>query len=186
MKTISTNSLIGLVLAAGESKRMKTDKAFITYHQIPQYLHAANMLNEICFRTIINGKSFDYNNQFEVIVDDKRFRNVGPIGGVLTANQLFPDASIFVLGVDYPFLKQETLLNLYQSFVSSQRSVCFKHPVSQLIEPLIAIYHQSDLNGLRDFFDSGQTSLRHFLSQMNPLILETASASELTSVDEPL
>ncbi len=186
LETISQNSLIGLVLAAGESKRMKTDKAFLTYHHLPQYLHAANMLSEFCDKTLISGKSIQYTNEFEVIVDDRSFQNNGPMGGVLTALNQYPTASFFILGVDYPFLQHHNLETLYQNFKTCQKSVCFRHPVSKIIEPLIAIYHRSDLSSLQNFYNQKQTSMQHFLSQINPLILETATAKELTSVDEPL
>lgn len=176
---------IGIVLAAGKSSRMKADKAFIQYHNLPQYLHVANSLSTLCSQVYING-SANYPQANFVFQDLDMYQNNGPIGGVLSAMSLFPNLSLFVHAIDYPFLNSETLKSLHQHFLSSNKTVCFRHPESFFLEPLIAIYHKDDLPKLHDFYNSGQSSLRHFLASINPLILNHASATELTSVDEPL
>lgn len=176
---------VGIVLAAGKSSRMKADKAFIQYHNVPQYLHVTNELMPYCSGVKLNG-SANYPNAIHVFDDLDEYRNNGPISGILTAVSLFPNQSLFVHAIDYPFIQSNSLNALFQQFLAVDKTVCFRHPDSQFLEPLIAIYHKKDLAKLFDFYNSGQSSMRHFLTSLNPLILNQASATELTSVDEPL
>ncbi len=176
---------VGIVLAAGKSSRMKADKAFLNYHSTPQYMHVENELKPYCCHVQINGFA-NYPNALHVFKDLEIYQNNGPISGILTAVSLFPNQSLFIHAIDYPYIQSDTLNALFQQFLAFDKTVCFRHPDSKFLEPLIAIYHKNDLEKLLDFYNSGQSSMRHFLTQLNPLILNQASAIELTSVDEPL
>lgn len=183
---IQIPSIMGVVLAAGKSTRMETDKAFIQYNQLPQYEYVAQQLSPFCEEVLINGQSKYYETQFQVFEDDSKFKENGPIGGLLTASEKFPANSIFVVACDYPFLTQASLKVLFDTFVLSQKTVCFRNSESQFIEPLIAIYHVSDLMKLIEFYNSGQTSLRVFLTLINAVILDCNSNRELLSIDAPI
>lgn len=183
---IQIPSIIGVVLAAGKSTRMGTDKAFIQYNQLPQYEYVAQQLSSFCAEVFINGHSKHYETQFQVFGDRPEFKENGPIGGLLTASEKFPSNSIFLVACDYPFLTQASLKVLFDTFVLSQKTVCFRNLESQFIEPLIAIYHVNDLMKLLEFYNSGQTSLRVFLTTINPVILDCNSSRELFSVDAPI
>lgn len=177
---------MGVVLAAGKSTRMKTDKSFIHYHHLPQYEYVAQQLSQFCNGVCINGHPKKYDTQFKVFLDDPEYQQNGPISGVLSASKNFPDQSLFILACDYPFLTTETLKILYDNFISDKKTVCFRNLESQFIEPLIAIYHLNDLKKLLEFYNSGQTSLLCFLKSINAVILDCNTSKELLSVDEPL
>jgi hypothetical protein len=53
------------------------------------------------------------------------------------------------------------------------------------LEPLVAIYSSEDLKKLYHFWQSKQTSLRHFLEFINPLILPTPHINDILSIDTP-
>ena len=176
---------IGLILAAGKSSRMKVDKAFVRYHDQPQFEYAANQLMPFVEEVFISGKeNNDYGN-FEVIFDQKEFENNGPISGLLSAFQLYPNCSIFLLGCDYPYLSIEVLKLLNDKFLESKKSVCFMNNTNGYLEPLVAIYTADDLKKLMDFWQSKQTSLRHFLESINPLILPAPHNNDILSIDIP-
>lgn len=180
------NSMIGVVLAAGKSTRMKTDKAFIKYHQLPQYEYVANELKQFCDPVYINGQPKQYQSNFSMFEDDPEFENNGPLSGVLSAIKRFPGTSLFIHACDYPYITTNSLAQLFNAFLEHQKTVCFRNTSTQIIEPLIAIYHVNDLMKLVEFYNSGQTSLRVFLTTINALILDNHQSCELLSVDAPL
>lgn len=180
------NSMIGVVLAAGKSTRMKTDKAFIKYHQLPQYEYVANELRQFCDPVYINGQPKQYQSNFSLFEDDPEFENNGPLSGVLSVIKRFPGNSLFIHACDYPYITTNSLAQLFNAFLEHQKTVCFRNTSTQIIEPLIAIYHVNDLMKLVEFYNSGQTSLRVFLTTINALILDNHQSRELLSVDAPL
>ena len=181
-----SNQLIGLILAAGKSSRMKVDKAFINYHEKPQFEYAANQLLPFVDNVIISGKENITYGNFKVVPDQQEFENNGPIGGLLSAMKFYPDCSFFLLGCDYPYLSNESLKILKVNFLESKKSVCFLNNINGYLEPLVAIYSSQDLKKLMPFWQSKQTSLRHFLDLINPLILTAPHNNEILSIDTPI
>jgi molybdopterin-guanine dinucleotide biosynthesis protein A len=51
------------------------------------------------------------------------------------------------------------------------------------LEPLVAIYAAEDLKKLIPFWQSQQTSLRHFLESINPVILPVPQNNDILSID---
>lgn len=182
---IHSNQLIGLILAAGNSSRMKVDKAFINYHEKPQFDYAANQLLPFVDKVIISGKENTTYGNFEVVIDQQEFKNNGPISGLLSALEFYPNASFFLLGCDYPYVSNELLKILKDKFLESNKSVCFINDSNVYLEPLVAIYSSEDLKKLIPFWQSKQTSLRHFLESTNPVILPSPQNNEILSVDTP-
>jgi molybdopterin-guanine dinucleotide biosynthesis protein A len=181
-----SNQLVGLILAAGKSSRMKVDKAFISYHEKPQFEHAANQLLPFANKVIISGKENAAYENYEVVLDQKEFQNNGPISGLLSALKFYPNASFFLLGCDYPYVSNESLKILNDKFLESNKSVCFINNTNGYLEPLVAIYSSEDLKKLMPFWQSKQTSLRYFLEFINPLILPAPHNNDILSIDTPI
>ena len=180
-----SNQLVGLILAAGKSSRMKVDKAFISYHDKPQFEHAANQLLPFVNKILISGKENAAYYNYEVVLDQKEFHNNGPISGLLSALKFYPNASFFLLGCDYPYVSNESLKILNDTFLETNKSVCFINKTNGYLEPLVAIYSSEDLKKLFQFWQSKQTSLRHFLETINPVILPAPHKNEILSIDTP-
>ena len=180
-----SNQLVGLILAAGKSSRMLVDKAFINYHEKPQFEYAANQLLPFVNKVIISGKENATYGNYEVVLDQKEFENNGPISGLLSALKFHPNASFFLLGCDYPYVSNESLKILNDNFLESNKSVCFLNNTNGYLEPLVAIYAAEDLKKLIPFWQSQQTSLRHFLESINPVILPVPQNNDILSIDTP-
>jgi molybdopterin-guanine dinucleotide biosynthesis protein A len=60
------------------------------------------------------------------------------------------------------------------------------NPQSGYLEPLVALYSASDLDNLKSFLVHGNQSLRHFLGQVNCLVLHMSPGDSLTSIDNPV
>jgi molybdopterin-guanine dinucleotide biosynthesis protein A len=180
-----SNQLIGLILAAGKSSRMKVDKAFINYHDKPQFEYAANQLLSLVNKVIISGKENTNYGNFEVVLDQQDFENNGPIGGLLSAIKIYPASSFFILGCDYPYVSNDSLKILNDKFLETNKSICFMNNDNGYLEPLVAIYSSEDLKKLFAFWQSKQTSLRHFLEFINPVILQMPHKNDILSIDTP-
>ena len=177
-------ALMGLVIAGGKSSRMGKNKALIEYHGMPQWRYVQEQLSHFCSRVLINHND-DQITDSDILTDGVGFCDHGPISGLLTAVSQYPDQCIFVMGIDYPLLQTETLNDLWQTYRIRNQSVCFKNPTSDILEPLCAIYHSSDLRHIFDWFNNGNDSLRKFLASRNPVILIPNNTEELKSFDTP-
>jgi molybdopterin-guanine dinucleotide biosynthesis protein A len=62
--------------------------------------------------------------------------------------------------------------------------VCYLNPETGYAEPLLAIYEVSAIKKLLPYFQSGQTSLLHFLKSISTHFI-TGNALSLKSIDNP-
>lgn len=178
--------LNGLVLCGGESLRMGQPKALLEYHNQPQFLYVAGLLQHFCQQVFISvnmavGDFHDYT----IIADAEKYKNAGPISGVLSTIEQYPETSLLVAACDYPYLQQSDLSQLFREPSDHYDAVCFMHPESQLAEPLIAIYHQSCFKKMKDWFIDGGQSLRKFLEQINTRFISPGNPLFLKSHDTP-
>ena len=179
----SVRPRVGLVLAGGESRRMGRDKAFIVRSGRPAYAHATELLTPHCTRIAVSGPK-DY-PPFERLPDAMEFAGCGPLSGVLTAAERFPEHDLFVLGVDYPDLKPEALERLAVGRMLTGKSTCFRQADGDGLEPLVAIYRAEELVELRRWFEAGRESMRKFLEGCDVCALPYDARLGLVSVDAP-
>lgn len=176
----------GLVLCGGESSRMGQPKALLRYHDEPQFLHTAALLQHFCRQVFISvNVDIGDSRGYVIIPDAEQYKNVGPIGGMLSAIEQYNQTSILVAACDYPHLQQNDLLQLLHEYAEHYEAVCFVHPDSKLAEPLIAIYHPSCFKKMQDYFNGGGQSLRKFLGQIPTKLITPKNTAALKSYDTP-
>lgn len=178
--------LLGLILAGGNSTRMKTDKAFLNYFGQPQIYHLAQKLTPICkpiLLSVNNNQIVKKSEHYQVLYDSATYRNLGPIGALLTAFKAYPNKAFLVLGCDYPWLTYADIFLLKLAFEKHQKTVTFYNPETQLREPLLGIYHPNDLEKLPDFYLNGNTGLRFFLNEIYAIKVNPTHINSITSVD---
>lgn len=172
----------GLVLTGGRSRRMGRDKALIAYHGENQLVHTANLLLRHCSQVYISCRAdqiADYRGfGFPLVAD--AYLDIGPLGGLLSAQKLVPGAAWLTAACDLPFLDGTLLAEL----VSNRNPFAFatapKQESSEKPEPLCAIYeskcrmpllmrHAAGNNSLRDFLED---SAIHYLSVRDQQVLD--------------
>lgn len=130
--------LYGLVLAGGRSRRMETDKSQIVYSGAPQSQKLLQMMQQLCGdKTFVSCRQ---DQQFSCQRIDDSFINMGPMGGILSAMMLHPEAAWLVAAVDMPFLQIEHLDHLIASRQALKVATAYRNPQNSLPEPLLAIY----------------------------------------------
>ncbi|MFA9212744.1 MAG: NTP transferase domain-containing protein [Candidatus Methylacidiphilales bacterium] len=182
------NELVGVVLAGGKSSRMATDKAFINYHGKAQIYFLSEQLKMVTNNVIlsINQKQkSEIDTQYEFIVDSEKYLDSGPINGLLTTHEKYPNKPLIVLACDYPLLSLTDILNLKFTFLKHQKTTTFFNPESGFREPLLGVYHPNDLAKLLAFYNNGNTSLQQFLNTIDAIKLEAINLQNIKSIDNP-
>jgi len=121
--------------------------------------------------------------QYPIIIDDVKYENKGPICAILSALEIHKNTSFLVLACDYPLLTFDDILKLKTVWENGDSSVSFYNNETNFREPLLAIYHQNDLEKLVQFYNEGNTSLQYFLNEINAKKINAKSNKSLTSID---
>jgi len=174
------NTLSGVVLAGGESRRMGKDKAIMEYHHMPQWQWTKELISPFCESVFVSSNSLDIG-----IKDDKKFENNGPISGILTIYSKYPKLNLFVLGVDYPNLNLTSVTTLVDVFKLTGRSVFYINDETDRIEPLIGIYNNELLNYVKSEFINGENSLSRILQKSEACFVRHRKSEVLKSFDYP-
>jgi molybdopterin-guanine dinucleotide biosynthesis protein A len=179
---VTRKVLYGLVLAGGESRRMGQDKALLMRDGKSQLEHVATLLAEVTGRVFVSTRKEQCDeqerSQFDQIVD--RYENMGPIAGIMSAMDEYPEADWLVVACDLPNIDAATLQYLIENKSGTAPFTAFKSSHDDLPEPLCAIYAAGSRELIQSFIDDGARCPRkiliradtHLLSQPNPAALD--------------
>jgi molybdopterin-guanine dinucleotide biosynthesis protein A len=181
----------GLILCGGNSTRMGTPKALLTYHEKPQCYHLHDMVQNLCDQTFLSCNTYQsgmLDNRFPTLPDLPALGSIGPMGGLLTAFHHFPGKDFLVVGCDYPLLNKKELQNFLMSIDSTSNknmAAAFYNRQEELYEPLLAWYSRRANVLITNMFNSHQYSLQQFLKAVNAYQYVPSHPSEMISVDTP-
>lgn len=114
----------------------------------------------------------------------------GPLNGILSAHKKYPEADLFVLACDMPFMNGATLSRLVSVYESKPEYGVYFYEKDGFIEPLCSIFRKETLSGLLHEYTSAtlnQFSLQKILSRLPYLALEikdTLAFSNINSEEE--
>ncbi len=149
------NKMSAIILAGGESKRMKGDKAMlrVSGHRLIEKI-ARDI--EPYFQEIIISISTNCADMYNFlpfrVVADKEL-NQGPLMGILTGLQASKHPVNFVIACDIP----EINLSFLQKMTAFTKDYDIVVPVSgkEMFEPLFAFYHQRVIPHIEDLLNLG-------------------------------
>jgi molybdenum cofactor guanylyltransferase len=186
-KTTRSDSLYGLVLAGGHSKRMKTDKAAIRYQGKTQAEAALERLSRFCSKVFLS----DRKDQAELPghaglpqIHDT-FHGIGPMGGILSALAAHPNAAWLVVACDLPYLDDATLENLIRRRNPDKLATAYTSAHDGKPEPLCAIYEPQSRGPLEAFVAGGIHCPRKALMQSDVELLEPVNPTALDNMNTP-
>jgi len=179
---VVANDLYGLVLAGGKSKRMGTDKAFLSYHGVPQKDHLFALLEQLCSRVFISmGKSCDPSLYLNPIED--KFDLKGPLNGILSAFDQHLEKAWLCVAVDMPFVDHAVLQFLLDHRDRTMLATCFYDSIGKRPEPLITIWEPEAYPELVRFSRLGNISPRDFLAKSRVKMLDVPDKLYLKNVN---
>jgi len=177
----------GLVLAGGRSVRMGTDKAWLAYHGRPQAVHAAELLARVCSRVYVSTRpGMDQGPDLGTAprIEDT-FLDLGPLGGILSAQRTHPNAAWLVLACDLPFVTEDTLRRLLKGRNPLKLATAFQSASDGLPEPVCAVYEPKSVFRLLDAVATGRPCPRQTLIQADPCLLPAPGLRELMNINRP-
>ena len=180
------SDLIGITLCGGESKRMKSDKALLNYGNTPQWKKVHQLLQPFCEKVVISINQKQWEDwakieDKEFVIDEKKYMDHGPLTGVLSVIEKFPESALMIVGTDFPNLKLENLINLNNQRSLFYEAVCFKKV--GFLQPLISIIEKEAINKLLEFYKQGNDSLRKFLGEIKTKEIELVDDQFLENIN---
>ena len=175
--------LYGLVLAGGRSSRMGMDKAQICYHDLPQWKYTLDLLTPLVGRSFLSirpDQKTQYAGKAELLTD--QFPNCGPMGGLLTAQQAFPQISWLIFGCDLPLLTLNSLKLLVEGRKPHLQGGCLSNGT---YEPMVSIWEPSTHTFLLHAHKQGAFSLRRIMQQLDFAKTPPQDPKELANINSP-
>ena len=148
---ILADKIYGLVLTGGHSTRMGSDKGLIDYHGQPQRDYLFHLLKQVCGEVYYSIRK-DQRDAFlrkNVIIDVEEIK--GPLAGMISAYNSYPNVAWLVLACDLPFVDIKSITELIQGRDSSKYSTAYAVDQDSLPEPLFAIWEPRGLHAASDF-----------------------------------
>ena len=182
-----SNTLRGLVLAGGKSRRMGHDKALLLRDGQSQLRYIASLLEDECDKVYVSARSEQQDDperrQFPAIVD--RYDDMGPVAGILSAMDEHPEADWLVVACDLPNIDAATLGYLIRHRSDTQPFTAYKSSYDGLPEPLCAIYGAGSGDIIRAFVDEGILCPRKMLIKSDTELLVQPKPDALDNINTP-
>lgn len=178
--------MYGLILAGGRSTRMGQDKSNLFYHQNPQRIYLYQLLENFCEKVFISARKEQisvWNDQLNYIEDS--VSSEGPLSGIVSAYEKYPEESWLVVACDMPFVDQNTISFLLKYQDPQAYVNVFQNPQTLDYEPLLGLWHSKTGLLLKDFYANGQRSPRRFLRQINCHAIAPQNTHWLLNANDP-
>lgn len=179
--------LAGLVLAGGRSARMGEDKAGLVYTDMPQALCTYRLLEELCDAVFVSDRheQSDAPGHYEMPHIFDMYGDIGPINGILSAFDAFPDYAWLVVACDLPCLTAATLRTLVDAREPAKEATVFRNPYDLKPEPLCGIYEPSIATRLLHAYRQGRHSPRALLLEAEICTLALDCEAALQDANDP-
>jgi molybdopterin-guanine dinucleotide biosynthesis protein A len=166
---------------------MQRDKAALEFGGETQLARAVRLVGSAVARSFVSVRP-DQRDDAErrrhaQVVD--RLADVGPVAGILAAQEALPDHAWLVVAVDLPLLDAATLARLVAARDASALATAYRSAEDGLPEPLCAIWEPASHAPLAAFVAEGRTCPRKFLLTHGARLVELASRDALANVNTP-
>jgi molybdopterin-guanine dinucleotide biosynthesis protein A len=163
------DNLIGVILCGGESSRMGRDKGRILKEDIPWALYMADKLAPFRLPVIfsVNASQVDdYTVQFpavRLVVDSAAAPAGGPLRGLFSVHERWPDKDLFLLACDMVDMDQGTIGGLLEAYRMGGPYEFYAYREEGFFQPFCAIYtaagvkQNGQVHSLQELLRRGKT-----------------------------
>lgn len=158
----ATETVAGVILCGGNSRRMGRDKGLILENGVPWALHVYQKLSHLVSPVVlsINATQQESYRPFfskEVLITDTAYADVnGPVKGLLSVFRWYRKHHFLVVPCDMPRLDEKTfqlLLSSFEDVYPSSHGVVAK--TDTRLQPLCGIYGRNALTILETQYGQG-------------------------------
>lgn len=182
-----SEALYGLVLAGGKSQRMGQDKARLRRGGQSQLAYVAGLLEPLVDRVFVSTRADQREEQerrrFHQVID--RYRDMGPVAGILSAMDEYPGVDWLVVACDLPNIDASTVSHLLERRSKDKPFSAYRSTYDGLPEPLCAVYTSASAEIVRGFVADGVHCPRKILIRSDTLLLEQPDPHSLDNVNTP-
>ena len=166
---------------------MGQDKALLRRDGRSQLALAFALLEQVTDRTFVSTRADQQHDaergRFPQIVDHDD--NIGPVAGILSAMQKFPNMDWLVVACDLPNLDLQTLTNLLAHRLEDSPFIAYRSSHDGLPEPLCAVYRRGSDAIVKSFVDEGVVCPRKILIRSDTLLLDQPNPAALDNINTP-
>lgn len=170
---MSAAPLHGLLLCGGASRRMRRDKAQLNYGGEPQLLRAWRLLTAFTERAFVSVRDSQHDEPLRASLPQliDTYDAVGPVAGILSAHDAFPEAAWLVIACDLPLLDETTLRTLIAARDPAKEATAFASRFDGLPEPLCTLWEPPIHQRLKQRYEAGSYCPRKVLIQADIRLL---------------
>jgi molybdopterin-guanine dinucleotide biosynthesis protein A len=170
---MSAAPLHGLLLCGGASRRMRRDKAQLNYGGEPQLLRAWRLLTAFTERAFVSVRDSQHDEPLRASLPQliDTYDAVGPVAGILSAHDAFPEAAWLVIACDLPLLDETTLRTLIAARDPAKEATAFASRFDGLPEPLCTLWEPPIHQRLKQRYEAGSYCARKVLIQADIRLL---------------
>lgn len=178
--------LVGVVLCGGKSSRMGQDKGLLQFYDRPQWQEVYYLLKPLCDKVVISlnpkqANNWEIDSSHSLVIDKTIYQHHGPMTGLMSVIDEYPDQPIFLVACDYPFLRSEHLLTLVNHHSHDYEVVCYEN--KGYPEPLVTILEASAIEKIQYFYRAGNDSILKFIRSANAKMVKCENPAMLTNVN---
>ncbi|MDZ7742055.1 MAG: molybdenum cofactor guanylyltransferase [Bacteroidota bacterium] len=149
---IEKESITGIILAGGKSRRMGREKGLMELKGKPLVEYSIDVLEKVCGNILISTNSHAYDHYPYQAVQDL-IPESGPMGGIYSGLVRSETASNLVLSCDTPFVNRELFEYLIRN--SPDMDCVVPWHGGEHFEPLCAFYNKKLTGIFYDFIQKG-------------------------------
>jgi len=166
---------------------MGRDKALLEHGGESQLGRAMSLLSAVTDRQFVSTRPDQADDpersRFPQVVD--RYEGIGPVAGILSAMEEYPNADWLVVACDLPNLDRDTLDHLVAGRDPGAPFTAYRSSHDELPEPLCAIYAAGSQATVRRFVDDDIVCPRKILIRSETTLLEQPNPRALDNVNTP-
>jgi molybdopterin-guanine dinucleotide biosynthesis protein A len=152
---------------------MRRDKAQLHYSGEPQLLRAWRLLTAFTERAFVSVRDSQHDEPLRASLPQliDTYDAVGPVAGILSAHDAFPEAAWLVIACDLPLLDETTLRTLIAARDPAKEATAFASRFDGLPEPLCTLWEPPIHQRLKQRYEAGSYCPRKVLIQADIRLL---------------
>ncbi len=168
---------------------MGEDKSLLDYHGKTQTEYCFELLQNFCKKVFISNREeqagLPGHKGLPQIHDHKNYSGIGPLAGILSGMEKYPEASWLILACDLPYVTGKTIEHLIQNRNPKKLATAYKSAHNQLPEPLCAIYEPKFYRTILKFLKKGIHCPRKIMINFDVELLEQVDRRALDNINNP-